>query len=128
MENMYYRLQTMEKSVREVTDFHLKQINYEGNNEIVKLWITPTIILIISKILDKEKCYSVIKDNFRGINSDELIKLVNVNDITNTLIDYCENYVPYTNKYLPNIDIETESINLFCYNYVFGLIKKVGKN
>jgi hypothetical protein len=128
MENTDYLLQGMEESVREVAKFHLKQINYDGNNKVVKQCLAPSISYIVSKILDKQKCFYVIKDNFKGVKSDDVIKLVNVNDITNTLIDYCENYLPHANKYLSNLDAQAESIKLFCHNYVFGLIKKVEKN
>ena len=128
MENTDYLLEGMKENVREVAQFHLKQINYEGSNEIVKQCLTPSISYIISKILDEEKCFHVIKHNFRGIKSDDIVKLVNVNDITNTLIDYCENYLPHANKYLSNLDAQAESIMLFCHSYVFGLIKRVEKN
>ena len=128
MENTDYLLEGMKENVREVAQFHLKQINYEGSNEIVKQCLTPSISYIISKILDEEKCFHVIKHNFRGIKSDDIVKLVNVNDITNTLIDYCENYLPHANKYLSNLDAQAESIMLFCHNFVFGLIKRVEKN
>ena len=128
MENTDYLLEGMSGNVREVAQFHLKQIDYDGSDDVVKQCLAPSISYIISKIIDKEKSFNVIKDNFRGIKSEDVIKLVNVRDITTLLIDYCENYLPHANKYLSNLDAQAESIKLFCHNYVFGLIKKVEKN
>ena len=128
MENTDYLLEGMSENVREVAQFHLKQIDYDGNNEVVKQCLAPSISYIVSKIIDEEKCFSVIKNNFRGIKSEDVIKLVNVGDITTLLVDYCENYLPHANKYLSNLDAQAESTMLFCHNYVFGLIKKVERN
>jgi hypothetical protein len=70
----------------------------------------------------------VIKYNVSDIKAADIIKLIDVKEITNTLVDYCENYLPHANKYLSNLDAQAESTVLFCHNYVFGLINEIEKN
>lgn len=105
---------------RSIAMKYLNKIKYDGENEFVIKCLGPVITHIVKQIIDKDgpNKYVIDKKNF-------LVYMIDVENITNTLIDYCENFLPIAKPYISNLDAQGELLLLFCNNYVFGLIEKL---
>jgi hypothetical protein len=120
-------------NTREIVIKHFKEIDFESipetEDSIVSTLICPVIRRIISEIVtDNLKIQNgIIKDCVRGITEDDILPLVDVKEITELLIEYVHVFIPYAEKYLPNLDTQAEMSLLFCSNYVMKLIGRTGK-
>jgi hypothetical protein len=120
-------------NTREIVIKHFKEIDFESipetEDSIVSTLICPVIRRIISEIVtDNLKIQNgIIKDCVRGITEDDILPLVDVKEITELLIEYVHVFIPYAEKYLPNLDAQAEMSLLFCSNYVMKLIGRTGK-
>jgi len=121
-------LEGLTGNTREIVEKYLDLINdiKENNNDDKLLTLTaPVVRYIVQSILEKEYQPHIIKDNFRGITAEKVIKLFDVNELMELLKEYCINFLPIGEKYLSDLDSEAELIKLFCENYIFKLISKI---
>ena len=101
----------------------------EAASEIYEIdgYILPVIRRIVTEITsDSMNEYRTGKfSTVRGINKNELLALVDVEEITWLLCMYSEGFIPFAKIFLSSIDAEAESVALFCDNYVGKLIDRV---
>jgi len=122
-------LEGLTGNTREIVIKHFNEINFESLPDGIDEIITPVIRHIISEIQpDNLKVQdSIIKDHDRGITEDDILPLVDVKEITELLIEYVRVFIPYAEKYLPDLDAQAEMSVLFCNNYVMKLIGRTKK-
>lgn len=68
---------------------------------------------------------STISQNWRGITSEKVLELVDVNEIISLWKVYKIEFMPISKNYLPNLDSEAELTLLFGNNYIYKLIDKL---
>lgn len=105
---------------RAIISKYLDEVKYDGNNNEVIICLAAVIVRIVKIILDKKYVKFIEEDK-----QQYLIMIVNVDNITNKLIDYYENFLPVAYPYLKNVDAQAELISLFCDNYVLGLVERL---
>jgi hypothetical protein len=114
-----------------IVEKYLNEIDFNSlqENSIIEIEIIPVIRRIIMVIISTNKKIQnrIIHDNARGITTDDILPLVNVKEITKLLIEYSRVFIPYAEKYLPDLDAQAEMLLLFCNNYVMKLINKTEK-
>jgi hypothetical protein len=127
-------LEGLTGNTRDIVIKHFKEVDFDSLPEIengidINEVILPVIRRIISVIQpDNLKVQnSIIQGHIRGITEDDILPLVDVKEITKLLIEYCNVFIPYAEKYLPNLDAQAEMLLLFCSNYVMKLIDKTEK-
>jgi hypothetical protein len=105
---------------------YMEGINYDRikRDETIQC-IAPSIRHILCKILETENQFNIFK---REPNTQiEVMSMVNVNDIIDGLDSLYSELLPISERYLPNIDNQAELTVLFCNNYVYTLMKRVGE-
>ena len=90
-------------------------LNYIDNGNVIRV-IAPVIRGIATNIADS------IEKNDGKYNKNTLSK-VNVNEVMDLLVEFCDIYLPISKKYLNNIDYEAEVLNLFVKNYLYKINK-----
>lgn len=87
----------------------------------------PDVVVDPSLKLNKNitRQYSHISRSVHGVNENELLALVDVEEITWLLCVYSEGFIPFAKIFLSSLDAEAESVALFCNNYVLKLIDRV---
>jgi hypothetical protein len=129
-------LEGLTGNTREIVIKHFNEIDFNSLPDIdiedsigVDTLICPIIRRIILLIQPDNKLVqdSIIKDHVRGITEDDVLSLVDVKEITELLIEYARVFIPYAEKYFPDLDAQAEMSILFCSNYVMKLIDRTGK-
>jgi len=127
-------LEGLTGKTREIVKKHFEEIDFESIPDIedsigVDFLICPVIRRIIAIITSDNEFVqnSLIRDHIRGIIEDDVLPLVDVKEITELLIEYCNVFIPYAEKYLPDLDAQAEMCLLFCNNYVMKLIGRTHK-
>jgi hypothetical protein len=116
-------LEGLTGNTRETVIKLFKEIDFKSIPEIKDSVGVDTLICpVIRRIL-----YSIIKDHSRGITEEDVLPLIDVKEITELLIEYVRVFIPYAEKYLPDLDAQAEMCLLFCDNYVMKLIGRTGK-
>lgn len=90
-------------------------LNYIDNGNVVRV-IAPVVRGIATDIVDS------IEKNDGRYNNNTLSK-VNVNEVMDLLVEFCDIYLPISKKYLNNIGYEAEILNLFVKNYLSKISK-----
>lgn len=104
------------KEQREKTKNILSEIDFDKcENEYIQIIIVPIIFNIINLILNE----SDIKYH------DDLLELINIDEIYDTLFKYSNDFLPISSKYLPDMDSEPELLVLYARNYLGGILKKI---
>ena len=106
-------------------DFELLESN--GNGGDIGTYILPVIRRVVTTITDKsmEKHGLINSFTIYGVTEDEILSLINVKEITGLLYVYSRGFIPFAEKFLPNLDAQAESVSLFCDNYIMKLIERV---
>ena len=104
------------KGLLEQIDF--SELKTEGTHQ----FISPAIRRIYTQIQFNETDIIYPLKRNRALTETVLSK-INVSDITKDLDIYVSEFFPVSPKYLPNLDMESELLKLFCQNYIYGLIK-----
>ncbi|MFA5207277.1 MAG: hypothetical protein WC428_01215 [Candidatus Paceibacterota bacterium] len=127
-------LEGLTGNTRETVIKLFKEIDFKSIPEIkdsvgVDTLICPVIRRIVSVITPDNLLVqnSIIKDHSREITEEDVLPLIDVKEITELLIEYVRVFIPYAEKYLPDLDAQAEMCLLFCDNYVMKLIGRTGK-
>lgn len=127
-------LEGLTGKTREIVEMHFNEVNVDSlpqydDELLVETLIFPVIRRIIAVISSDNEFVqnSLIADHVRGITEDDVLSLIDVKEITELLIDYAHVFIPYAEKYLPDLDAQAEMSLLFCNNYVMKLINRTGK-
>lgn len=127
-------LEELTDKTRDIVIKHFNEVDFfslEKNEDStdVETCILPVIRRIISEIVpDNLKVQnSIIQGHIRGITEDDVLPLVDVKEIIELLAEYIRVFIPYAEKYLPDLDAQAEMTLLFCNNYVMKLINKTKK-
>jgi hypothetical protein len=104
---------------------------FNNNESAIQIFI-PVIKHIVRQIVDtKNLPYPEINfTNYsdRGVTTDKLLNEININELTDSLYEYCQYFIPNAENYLPNIDAHAEMSLLFCRNYLMKILDNVIKN
>ena len=130
-------------NTREIVEKHFNEVEinslpyYKNDDELlVETMIFPVIRRIVHNIINSDSehgdCtiiydYEIKEDNWRGLTRERVLAEIKVDEITKLLVDYAHTFIPYSEKYLPDLDWQAELTVLFCKNYVFKLIERVQK-
>jgi len=108
-------------------EYYLNKITYKNdveycdiNDDVVLQCLAPIICCIVRKLVKRDNPF--INDNF-----DLLIRMINVEKITNKFVKYSSEFIPIAEVFLSNLDAQAELTLLFCNNYVWGLVNRIEK-
>ena len=108
--------------------YYLNKITYkndveysDNNDDVVFQCLAPIICCIVRKIVKRDNPF--INDNF-----DLLIRMIDVEKITNEFVKYSSEFISISENFLSNLDAQAELTLLFCNNYVWGLVNRIVNN
>jgi hypothetical protein len=124
----------------EIVENYYNKINEERftDNNTAKDIMVPIIRRIVTQIIDSEnvpypdsyllqECLINPDFAYRGVTKENALNEVNVDEITELVLDYARTFIPVAEAFLPDLDAQAEMTLLFCRDYQMKILYRLCK-